>query len=426
MSISNVQIDNLLEELLKLHPKKIDLSLDRIKILLNKLGNPQNKLENVISIVGTNSKASMAYSLQSILKQNGYKCNLYTSPHLTSYTERFIYNDKEINEENLIELIEDVEKVLGNDNATVFEILTCAFIKNAENFKDNINIIESGLFHQYDSTNVFKENLSTLLGVIHNDHFQWLQNKSIEGVIYEKTNKLLDSNIFVNKQVNEDIRKKIEKSLENNKSKKYFFGKNFNISRSENSFIQYQDEFGELILPQPNILGEHQLYNISTSIAASRKIFKVKDESIKKGVQDIKLKGRLQEIKSGKLKKLIGNNRLIIDGGHNISASFSISKWAKTQNEEVNLIIGMMKDKEHYEFVKSFETVVKSITLIDIPNNEGGIFKEDLKNKLNGIKIKFHLSDGIEESIKSFSAQDKTIILCVGSLYLCGEILKLN
>ena len=421
-----MKLQNLLSRLEKHHKKKLDLSLGRTFNLLKKLGNPQNKLENVISIVGTNSKASMAYSLQSILKQNGYKCNLYTSPHLTSYTERFIYNDKEINEENLIELIEDVEKVLGNDNATVFEILTCAFIKNAENFKDNINIIESGLFHQYDSTNVFKENLSTLLGVIHNDHFQWLQNKSIEGVIYEKTNKLLDSNIFVNKQVNEDIRKKIEKSLENNKSKKYFFAKNFNISKSENSFIQYQDEFGELILPQPNILGEHQLYNISTSIAASRKIFKVKDESIKKGVQDIKLKGRLQEIKSGKLKKLIGNNRLIIDGGHNISASFSISKWAKTQNEEVNLIIGMMKDKEHYEFVKSFETVVKSITLIDIPNNEGAIFKEDLKNKLNGIKIKFPLSDSIEESIKSFSAQDKTIILCVGSLYLCGEILKLN
>ena len=421
-----MKLQNLLSRLEKHHKKKLDLSLGRTFNLLKKLGNPQNKLENVISIVGTNSKASMAYSLQSILKQNGYKCNLYTSPHLTSYTERFIYNDKEIIEENLIELIEDVEKVLGNDNATLFEILTCAFIKNAENFKDNINIIESGLFHQYDSTNVFKENLSTLLGVIHNDHFQWLQNKSIEGVIYEKTNKLLDSNIFVNKQVNEDIRRKIEKSLENNKSKKYFFGKNFNISRSENSFIQYQDEFGELILPQPNILGEHQLYNISTSIAASRKIFKVKDESIKKGVQNIKLKGRLQEIKSGKLKKLIGNNRLIIDGGHNISASFSISKWAKTQNEEVNLIIGMMKDKEHYEFVKSFETVVKSITLIDIPNNEGAIFKEDLKNKLNGIKIKFHLSDSIEESIKSFSAQEKSIILCVGSLYLCGEILKLN
>ena len=171
-----MKLQNLLSRLEKHHKKKLDLSLGRTFNLLKKLGNPQDKLENVISIVGTNSKASMAYSLQSILGQNGYKCNLYTSPHLTSYTERFIYNDDEINEENLIELIEDVEKVLGNDNATVFEILTCAFIKNAENFKDNINIIESGLFHQYDSTNVFKENLLTLLGVIHNDHFQWLQN----------------------------------------------------------------------------------------------------------------------------------------------------------------------------------------------------------------------------------------------------------
>ena len=74
----------------------------------------------------------------------------------------------------------DVENTLGDDNATLFEILTCAFIKFAENFKDNINIIEAGLFHQFDSTNVFKDNLMTLIGVIQNDHFQWLENKSIE------------------------------------------------------------------------------------------------------------------------------------------------------------------------------------------------------------------------------------------------------
>ena len=111
-------------------------------------------------------------------------------------------------------MLEDTERTLGDDNATLFEILTCTFIKHAENFKDNINIIEAGLFHQFDSTNVFKENLMTLIGVIHNDHFQWLENKSIEGVIHEKTTKLLNSNIFVNKQVNDKIRYKIERSLE--------------------------------------------------------------------------------------------------------------------------------------------------------------------------------------------------------------------
>ena len=95
----------------------------------------------------------MCYSLKSILNQAGYKCNLYTSPHLLSYTERYIFNDKEIDEENLIDLLEDTERILGDDNATLFEILTCAFIKHAENFKDNINFslitkIGSSIFYK--------------------------------------------------------------------------------------------------------------------------------------------------------------------------------------------------------------------------------------------------------------------------------------
>ena len=421
-----MKLQKLISKLEKHHKKKLDLSLGRTFNLLKKLGNPQDKLRNVITVVGTNAKASMCYSFKSILNEAGYKTNLYTSPHLLSYTERYVFDDKEINEEDLIELLTDVEKTLGDDNATLFEILTCAFLKYAENFKDNINIIEAGLFHQFDSTNVFKENLMTLIGVIHNDHFQWLENKSIEGVIYEKTSKLLKSNIFINKQVNNEIRDKIEKSLEKNKSNKYFFGKDFNIARSENGFIQYQDRLGELVLPEPSILGDHQLYNISTSIAASRKIFNIKDEHIAKGIKNISLKARLEEIKSGKLKEIVGNNKLIVDGGHNISASFSIANWIKNQNEEVNLIVGMMKDKEHTEFIKAFENIVNSITLIDIPNQDGAISKENFRKKLVNLKLNLKLSNGIEESIKSLSKNENTIILCLGSLYLAGEILNLN
>ena len=421
-----MKLQKLISKLEKHHKKKLDLSLGRTFNLLKKLGDPQDKLKNVITVVGTNAKASMCYSLKSILNQGGYKTNLYTSPHLLSYTERYVFEDKEINEEDLIELLTDVEKTLGDDNATLFEILTCAFLKYAENFKDNINIIEAGLFHQFDSTNVFKENLMTLIGVIHNDHFQWLENKSIDGVIHEKTAKLLNSNIFINKQVNSEIRDKIEISLEKNKSNKYFFEKDFNIAKSENGFIQYEDGLGELVLPEPSILGDHQLYNISTSIAASRKIFNIKDEYIRNGIKNISLKARLEEIKSGKLKDIAGNNKLVIDGGHNISASLSIANWIKNQNEEANLIVGMMKDKEHVEFIKAFENIVNSITLIDIPNQDGAISKEDFKKKLDNSKLNLKLSNGIEESIKSLSKNENTIILCVGSLYLAGEILSLN
>ncbi len=420
------KLHNLISRLEKHHKKKIDLSLDRTYSLLNSLGNPHEKLQNVINVVGTNSKASMAYSLKAILNEAGYKCNLYTSPHLQSYTERFIFNDKEISEDDLIKLLNDTEEALDDNEATVFEILTCAFYKYAENYKDNINIIESGLFFRMDPSSVFKKNICTLLGVCHSDHYQWLENKSIDGVIYEKTSKLLNSNIFVNKQINEEIRVKIEKALKNNLSNKYFFGTEFNISKSENNFIHYQDDLGEIILPEPNILGDHQLYNISTSIAASRKMFNVKDEHIKKGIVNIELKGRLQELHSGKLKNILGNNRLILDGGHNESASISISNWIKQQNQDVHLICGMMKDKEHKEFIKRFKDAVKSITLIDIPNQEGSIPKEEFKEKLNDINMSINLSSSIEDAIKLNSKHQNSICLFAGSLYMVGEVLNLN
>ncbi len=420
-----MKLQNLIKKLEKHHKKKIDLTLGRTYSLLQKIGNPQDKLKNIVNVVGTNSKASMACSLKSILNQGGYKCNLYTSPHIQFYTERYVFNDQEISEDDLIDLLNDVERALGDDEATVFEILTCAFYKYAENFKDNVNIIESGLFHSADPSSVFKANSCTLLGFIGIDHLQWLENKTIDGIIHEKTAKLLNSNIFVNKQENQEIRNKIEKALINNSSNKYFFGKDFNISKSENNFIHYQDGLGEILLPEFNLLGDHQLGNVSTSIVAARKIFNIKDDHIKKGVTKIELKGRLEEINSGKLKDLIGKNRLIIDGGHNVGASISIANWIKSQNQDVHLICGMLKDKSHREFIKSFENIVKSITLIDIPNQES-ISKEEFKQKLNGINIKINLSVSIEESIKSISKFQNSIGLCIGSLYLVGEVLNLN
>ena len=421
-----MKLQKLISKLEKRHKKKIDLTLDRTFNLLKKLGNPQDKLDNIVTVVGTNSKASMCQTLKSILNQAGYKCNLTLSPHLQSYTERFIYNDAQISNENLIELLTDVEKILGNDSATVFEVLICAFLKHAEQFKDNINIIEAGLFHQYDATNVFKKNLASLIGYINYDHISWLDNKTIDGIIHEKTVKLLNSNIFVNKQENPSIAEKIEKALTNNKSNKYFFGKDFNILKAENGFIQYQDELGEMLLPKPNLLGDHQLGNISTVIAASRKLFNVKDEDIKKGITKIELKGRLEEITSGRLKNIVGQNRLIIEGGHNIGASIAIANWIKKQNQNVHLIVGMMKDKDHQGFINCLKDIVKSITLIDIPNQEGSISKEEFKNKLYGINQKIYLANSIEESIKSVSKNQNSLCLIAGSLYLAAEVLNIN
>ena len=421
-----MKLQKILSRLEKKHPKKIDLSLDRTFNLLKKLGNPQDKLKNVITVCGTNGKFSCIKSLQRILNQAGYKCNLYLSPHLQSYTERFVYNNNEINEDSLIDLLNEVEKANGSAQITMFESLTCAYLKYCEQYSNNISIIETGLFHQFDATNVFKKNLCSIISSINIDHLQWIKNKTIEGIIHEKTVKLLNSNIFVNKQENKEILVKIKNALKNNQSNKYFYGEDFNYLHAENNFILYEDPKGSLILPPPNILGEHQLGNISTAIMVARILFNIKDNDIKKAVTNIELKGRLQEIKTGKLKELARDNRLFFDGGHNKNAANSLAKWLENLNKDVHLILGMMKDKDHQEFVNSFKNKIKSLTLIDIPNQDGTISKEDFKSKIQGYISEIKLADSIEQSIILNSTSSAQVILIVGSLYLAGEVLNLN
>jgi len=422
-----MKLQKVIQRLQKLHKKKIDLSLDRTFNLLKKLGNPQDKLKNVISVVGTNSKYSMIKSFQSILNQAGYKCNLYTSPHLQSYTERYVYDDKEIDEDNLADLLEDIEKINGSDNLSEFEALSCAYLKYCEQYKDNVTFIEAGLFHRMDSTNVFKNNLCTLLGSISIDHLSWLDNKTIDGIIHEKTTKLLTSKIFVNKQENKEITLKIKDALKDNKSEKYFYGDDFNYLTAENNFIQYEDDKGGIILPEPNILGEHQLANISTAIMAARNIFNIKDEHIKKAVTQVDLKGRLHEIKVGKLKVIAENNHLVCDGGHNFGAGAALSKWMNTLDQDINLIVGMMSDKQHKEFMSNFKGKIKSLTLIDIPNQEGSISKEEFKLKIQDDFTNIKLADNIQEAITNVSNESQNSYICIiGSFYLLGEILNLN
>tara|TARA_Y100001958_G_C21046170_1_gene414027 strand:- start:198 stop:848 length:651 start_codon:yes stop_codon:yes gene_type:complete len=215
-------------------------------------------------------------------------------------------------------------------------------------------------------------------------------------------------------------------ALKTNSSKKYFFSEDFHISRNENNFIHYQDDSGEILLPEPNLIGEHQLGNISTSIAATRKIFQIKDQYIRLGIQNIKLKGRLEELKTGKLKKIIGKNKIFCDGGHNIGASKSLASWINQQNQDVHVVVGMMRDKPHKEFIDNLNISAKSITLIDIPNQEGSISKEEFKKKLGNLGDKILLSNDVRDVLNSLSNREDAICLVTGSLYLMGEILNLN
>ena len=422
-----MKLQKILTRLQKLHPKEIDLSLDRILNLCKKLDNPQNKIK-AISVVGTNGKYSTIQAMHAILKEAKINCNIYTSPHIRKINERFIFNDKELNDDELSNLLETVATANEDQPITFFEILTAAYFCKAAEYPDNINLIETGLFHRFDATNILNQNLASIVTSIGLDHLDWLpkNEQTIEKIIFEKTSTLLNSNIIVAKQNTKEILETIKNTIKYNKSKKFFFNENYSFSSQQNNFFYYEDEIGGLKLPTPNINGQFQLENISTAIATLRiiKEIEINDIHIKSGITKINSIARLQEITKGKLKDLARNNKLFVDGSHNPLGAKVLNEYLESLNCNKHIILGMMANKDHQEYISYFKNIT-SLTTIDIPNQPNSIKGKDLKEKFNNYK-NVQYKQNIFEAIKSIPAKENELILITGSLYLAGEVLNLN
>ena len=422
-----MKLQKIVSRLQELHPKEIDLSLDRIQSLCKKLGNPQDKIK-AISIVGTNGKYSTIQAMFSILKEANFNCNIYTSPHIKSINERFVFNNEELNDEDLANLLEEVEEANNGEPITFFEILTAAYFLKASQYPDNINLIESGLFFRFDATNILKNNLASVVTSIGLDHLDWLpeNEQTVEKIIFEKTSSLLNSNIIVAKQSNKKIADNIKKTISNNRSNKFFHNENYSFTMQENDFFYYEDQFGGIKLPMPNVKGQFQLENVSTAIATLRilKDLKIKDDHIKKGILKINCIARLQEIKSGKLKELVKDHKLYVDGSHNPLGAKVLNEYLESLDCNKHIILGMMANKDHNEYMSFFKDI-STLTTIDIPNQPNSIKGGELKDKLNGFS-NINYKESIEDAIKSIPVKENDIILITGSLYLAGEVLNLN
>jgi dihydrofolate synthase / folylpolyglutamate synthase len=421
-----MKLQKVVNRLQKLHPKEIDLSLDRIINLCKKLDNPQDKIK-AISVVGTNGKNSTIQVCFAILKSAGFNCNVYTSPHIQKINERFVYNNKELNDDELASLFETIEEANSNEPITFFEILTACYFYEAAKYPDNINLIETGLFHRFDATNILKKNLASIVTSISLDHLDWLpkDQQNVEKIVFEKTSTLLNSNIIVAKQRDIETSNLIKRTISGNKSQKFFFNDDFGYSEGENGFFYYEDKFGGLKLPSPNVLGQFQLENISSAIATLRALkLNIIGDHFKNGIQNIKNIARLQEIKSGKLKDLVKNNTLLVDGSHNEDGSIALNNYLNSLNCNKHVIIGMMANKEHEKYISYFKDLSSLIT-VDIPNQPNSISGKDLKEKFKNINNTSY-ADSIENAIKTIKPNQGDIILITGSLYLAGEVLNIN
>ena len=426
-----MKIQKILKRLLQLHPKSEPSTLIRIKRLLRDLDSPEDKINNVVQVVGTNGKHSFCVTLREIIEKAGYTCNLNISPSLRKFNERYYFSGKYISDEELYNLLVEIEQINNNQSISFHEIITAAWILHASRNKSDVNIIEAGALFRLDSSNVFRKNLCSVIMPIGIDHRDFLKEGTIDEITYEKCSHLLGGSKIIISEQKSNVLEKIKKNIFRNSSEKFIFGEDYDYKKNINGFI-YKDKIGKMNLPLPNLSGDFQISNVSTAIAAARNLdqFKITESHIREAITKVRSEGRLQSITQGKLRKYVSeNNKIIIDGAHNPLAASVVRKYLDTLNtgRKTFMVLGMMANKEHKEFIQTFKDKVHSIIALDIPNQINFIEKEKLSKIAQSCGVPSKTESSIEEALKDIATENENaIILCTGSLYFAGEILNLN
>ena len=429
MTITDLQIEEQLNQLLELHPKRIDLSLDRILSLLAKLNNPQNNIHNIIHIAGTNGKFSTLKFIQSILQTMQKTTNAYISPHLIRFNERFELGTSIISNKDLSLLLTEVKNINANKPITFFEITSACFFLAAVRKKADYTLLEVGLGGRLDSSNVMTPKIS-VISSISNDHHDFLGD-TIEKIAYEKAG-IIKSNtpVVIGRQPFTEALDILVEQAGRHNAPTFIYNKDWNIE-SKNNKIYYTDPDGEVILEPLKIHGDFQIYNLGLAIATVKQIeaTKINDALIKNNHLEINLPGRIQQIRSGKYQAMISSeNELFLDGSHNTDAAFQLNKTLQnlTNKKDLIIILGMINTKDPKSYIAQFKNI-KEIKTITIPNEESAISATTLSIDLQEIGIKVSTADNLDEAIQSISSDHPTArILICGSLYLAGQVLKNN
>lgn len=428
MTISDDSVNSLLDSLLELHPKKIDLSLERSFALLQKLDNPQNKIDNIIHLAGTNGKFSTLNFIKEILIHNQKSINAYISPHLVKFNERFEIQNKIIANEQLHDILTVVKDTNNNDPITFFEITSAAFFRLAAETISDYTLLETGLGGRLDSTNVMTPAISVITSISH-DHHDFLGD-TIEKIAAEKAG-IIKKHVPVvigyqpfseAKQVLIDYAHAIEAPT-------WVYDFDFFVIKDGDKII-YEDNDHRIKFNNFSKHGEFQIKNLGLAIATCLQLYKIDVRSFLENDlhQTVYFPGRFEKLENNKLNDLItSENELYLDGSHNSDAAKNINEALQAlTSKKLCIIIGMLNTKNPKEYIKQFSNI-ESIHTISIPGEDNTITNNDLKDLLQTECQNVNASDDIEAAIKDISSinPDARILIC-GSLYLAGNVLKSN
>jgi len=403
---SKKKLSTTLNRLFSLHPKLIDFDLRRLKFLMDKFNNPQNTLNNVIHIAGTNGKGSTAAFLKEILEAHDLSVNIYTSPHLINFNERIRINKKLISDENLINILEEIELKNNHSPITFFEITTAAAFIAFKRFPSDINIFETGMGGRLDATNIIENKRLTIITKIGLDHEEFLGN-TIEKIAKEKAG-ILKKNIPV---------------IIAKQSKDEALNTLCNNAKKLNSNVIELDPISKLT--KLGLLGDFQHENASTAFTAAKFLIpSISLAKVNKGLAKTSWSGRIQKLDNGRIFNL-RKNITIIDGSHNQDGADVLNQYLSGESlGKWNLIIGMLNNREVKDFVRIFKNHINQIYAITIPEQKNSLSALDLKNKLDDLGFNTVTSNSLKSALKK--TDNKTPLLITGSLYLAGYALKFN
>ena len=421
----------ILRRLELLHPKKIDLSLDRLRRLLNKLNNPHLRLPPVIHIAGTNGKGSVTSILRSIYETSKLNVQCYTSPHIIKFNERIRINSKLITNDYLNILLEECEFYNRGEEITFFEITTAAAFLAFSRVNSDLLILETGLGGRFDATNIIEEKICSVLTPISMDHMNFLGSK-ISLIAREKFGIVKNSERVIISKQKSYVKYLIRTYLKKINTISHEEGKDWKILKKDYKKRRFLMNFREkdYEFNFPSLYGDHQIENASTAIstALSIKNFNISNESINTGLSKTNWPARMQKLK-GKLSKKAGKGFDIwLDGGHNLDASEMLSKIVNNWEEKkIILIIGMINGKDPINFLNKLIRNISLLIILPI-NDHQCLMPYEIKNlvikKFNpdfDIECCLNIEEAIVVTEKKFSGGK---ILVCGSLYLSGEILR--
>ena len=427
--------DPLLERVMRLHPRSIDLGVERIERLLLALGSPERKLPPIAHVAGTNGKGSLVAFLRAMAEAAGYRVHVYTSPHLVRFHERIRLAGRLIEDDALDAVLTECEEVNGDRPITFFEITTAAAYLAFSRVPAELALIEVGMGGRYDATNVIEPALSAITPIGY-DHTGFLGSK-LETIAGEKAGILKRAVPAVIGRQREASAQVIAAQAASLAAPLFRLGREWQVKPTQSGF-RYDSDLIGLDLPAPALAGAHQLDNAATAIACVERLraagFAIGDGAIREGLANVEWPARLQKLSRGPLvDSLPPGCELWLDGGHNEDCGIALARMASDWAKEpaplpLYLVFAMLTSKDAAGFLRPLARHAVGARAVPFPPGHSAYTPQEACAKAGEVGLDCAPADDIGAALEDlFATQPAPMrILICGSLYLAGLVLERN